>query len=111
VLEVPKDIPDEPMLITKAGDTDDLAITEGDASEPNILEEPDDDAPAPVQSQAAAGPKVPNFHGMTMREVLEEAASRGFTVVPDGSGVARGQSPAPGAVLRQGQIIRVQFTR
>jgi cell division protein FtsI (penicillin-binding protein 3) len=111
VLEVPKDIPDEPMLVAQQnGETDDLAVMEGDSGEPNILEDPDEDeAPAAPVQQAVAGPKVPNFRGMTMREVLAQAASRGFTVVPDGSGVARGQTPAPGAVLHKGQTIRVQF--
>jgi cell division protein FtsI (penicillin-binding protein 3) len=107
VLEVQKDIPDEPMLVAKTEDTNDLATTDGDPAGPNILEEADDDE-APL---VAEGPKVPNFRGMTMREVLATAASRGFTVVPNGSGVARGQTPAPGAVLHEGQTIRVKFER
>ena len=107
VLEVPKDIPDEPMLLTKAGDTDDAAVMDIDEAGPNILEDADDDDAPPV----ADGATVPNFRGMTMREVLATAASHGYTVVPDGSGVARGQTPAPGAVLHQGQPIRVQFAR
>src|ERR1019366_1126063 len=53
-------------------------------------------------------PRVPNFQGMTMRAVLAEAAAKGLSILPDGSGVARVQSPPPGAPLHQGERIRVQ---
>ena len=46
-----------------------------------------------------------------MRAVLAEAAAKGLTVLPDGSGVARVQSPPPGALLHQGERIRVQFAQ
>jgi membrane peptidoglycan carboxypeptidase len=55
------------------------------------------------------GPRVPNFRGMTMRAVLAEAAAKGLSIRADGSGIARVQSPQPGAPLRQGERIRVQF--
>jgi len=64
---------------------------------------PADDAPATAT--------VPNFKGMTLRAVLTEATARGISVQPDGSGVARVQDPPPGAVLHQGERIRVQFAR
>jgi hypothetical protein len=48
---------------------------------------------------------------MTMRAVLAEAASKGLTIMPSGSGVARVQDPPAGAPLRQGERIRVQFAR
>ena len=48
---------------------------------------------------------------MTLRAVLAEAAAKGLAVLPDGSGVARLQIPPPGAVLHEGERIRVQFTR
>ncbi|HYW45451.1 MAG TPA: penicillin-binding protein [Bryobacteraceae bacterium] len=126
ILEVPKDIPDEPVLVAAKQDTDDLAISEGDPDEPNILQDSDEDGepaapPAPIVGPLvpaprngepeAAGPKVPDFRGMSMREVLAEATARGLTVQPDGSGVARVQKPPAGAILRQGEIIRVQFAR
>jgi hypothetical protein len=57
------------------------------------------------------GPKVPNFRGKSLRAVLAEAGARGLTVMPEGSGVARMQSPPPGAVLHEGERIRVQFSR
>jgi hypothetical protein len=64
--------------------------------------------PAPP---APRGPRVPNFRGMTMRAVLAEAAAKGLSILPDGSGIARVQSPPPGAPLHQGERIRVQFAQ
>jgi cell division protein FtsI (penicillin-binding protein 3) len=128
VSDVPKDLPEAPpkkTLITKnrREQLDDLAaadLTDG----PNILEEGDEEAPAPTQQAfygpppapvpapaVPSGPKVPNFRGMTMRAVLMEAAAKGITILPDGSGVARVQSPPPGSPLHQGERIRVQFAR
>jgi hypothetical protein len=54
---------------------------------------------------------VPNFSGMTMRAVLAEAAAKGIAVMPAGSGIARMQSPPAGAILHEGERIRVQFSR
>ncbi|MBZ5623565.1 MAG: transpeptidase family protein [Acidobacteriia bacterium] len=68
--------------------------------------------PKPVMAvQAPPPPTVPNFKGKTLRAVLAEAAAKGLTVLPDGSGVARVQSPPPGSILHQGDRIRVQFER
>ena len=69
-----------------------------------------DAAPANAAS-ADAGPKVPNFRGKTMRAVVEEASAIGLPVLFDGSGIARGQVPAPGTVLHAGERVRVQFAR
>ena len=114
VLDTPKDLPDEPpakTLVAKVSDLDDLADADETSGEPNILEDSDDDAPASATPANPAGPKVPNFRGMSMRAVLAEAAAKGLTVVPAGSGIARIQTPAPGAVLREGERIRVRFSR
>ncbi len=108
-------------------DLNDLAIGDLSDGAHNVLEDGDDDAPAPAQTAAVygpppapvavaapakpPGPKVPNFRGMTMRAVLAEAAAKGLTVMADGSGVARVQSPPPGSPLHQGERIRVQFAR
>src|ERR1039458_1688096 len=67
--------------------------------------------PSPPQPPKPQGPRVPNFRGMTMRAVLAEAAAKGLSILPDGSGVARVQSPPPGTPLHQGERIRVQFAR
>ena len=98
----------KPGVMAKVESADDLASIDL-ASGTNILEEAEDDS-----EEAAAptpGPKVPNFKGMTMRAVLSEAAAKGLNVQPDGSGIAKLQSPPPGAPLRQGERIRVQFAR
>ncbi|MBS1858162.1 MAG: transpeptidase family protein [Acidobacteria bacterium] len=114
--DVPKDIPETipPTLVAKTESADDLAISDLENSSNSILSDDDasDDAAA-VAAEAARtpGPKVPNFKGKTMRAVLAEAAAKGLTVLPDGSGIARLQSPPPGAPLRQGERIRVQFAR
>jgi cell division protein FtsI (penicillin-binding protein 3) len=123
ILEVPRDVPDDPTrtlvaAASKAAPANDLALA-GLGAGPNILQDADDDekpapraTPAPRPNEVAVvGPTVPNFRGMTMRDVLAEAASRGLTVLPDGSGVARIQYPAPGSVLHQGERIRVRFAR
>jgi cell division protein FtsI (penicillin-binding protein 3) len=65
----------------------------------------------PVAPPKPQGPRVPNFRGMTMRAVLAEAAAKGLSILPDGSGIARMQSPPPGAPLHQGERIRVQFAQ
>jgi cell division protein FtsI (penicillin-binding protein 3) len=106
VMDVPKDIIDEPPVTLKTV-LNDLAAADDRTGEANILEEGDEDVPPP----SGGGPTVPNFKGKTMRAVLAEAAARGLTVLPAGSGVARVQNPPPGAVLREGERIRVQFSR
>ncbi len=127
VFDVPKDL-EEPgagktLIAGNAADLNDLAIADLDGNGRSILEEADEveaapaapiygPMPVPVVTVAApAGPRVPNFRGMTMRAVLAEAAAKGLTVLPAGSGVARVQSPPPGAPLHQGERIRVQFDR
>lgn len=124
VLEIPKDVPDEspqPTLVA-AADTSDLADADTDPALRNILEEEDEEAaPAqafvgPKESMAPAppqpaGPTAPNFVGKSLRVVLAEAAAKGLAVTPDGSGIARVQQPAPGAILREGERIRVRFSR
>ena len=122
VLDVPKDLPDEPPIRARAAataDADDLAIADIGSGQPNILEDADDeDQPAVAQAERPLdvpsqpeGLIAPNFRGMTMRAVLAEAAAKGLTVLPDGSGIARVQVPPPGSILHQGERIRVQFAR
>jgi cell division protein FtsI (penicillin-binding protein 3) len=131
VLDVPRDLPDDPPATTvtaqkpAAGDDDDVAIA--DLSEgPNILEDAEDDEQKPgpgtggqalangavlTAGVANAGPLVPDFKGKSMRAVLAEASARGLTVLPDGSGVARVQYPPAGSTLHRGERIRVRFAR
>jgi cell division protein FtsI (penicillin-binding protein 3) len=115
VLDVPKDIPEdqEPAADDKKIDENDLAIA--DLSDPPPLEEAADRpmiGPAPPPKvEVVTGPRAPNFLGMTMRAVVEEAGAMGLPVSLDGRGVARMQVPAPGSVLPPGEPIRVQFAR
>jgi cell division protein FtsI (penicillin-binding protein 3) len=111
VLDVPKDLPETPEPVVASSDSNqsDLAIADTAAGEPNILEEKEEDGPA--APTVVAGLRVPDFTGKTMRAVLAEAAERGLAIVPDGSGVARLQRPPAGSALRQGERIRVRFSR
>ena len=127
VFDAPKDLPDELPVIHagKKGDSKDLSAAGLDSDQPNILEDDEDSesadtpevadansgAPGTDAANQGAGPLVPNFTGKTMRAVLAEAASKGLTVVPDGSGVARVQDPPAGAPALPGERIRVQFAR
>jgi cell division protein FtsI (penicillin-binding protein 3) len=56
-------------------------------------------------------PKVPNFVGKTVRDVMTEAAADGLDVDMLGSGLARTQSPQAGSSLLPGEHIRVRFAR
>jgi cell division protein FtsI (penicillin-binding protein 3) len=60
---------------------------------------------------SATRPTVPDFRGKTMRSVVEESSANGIDVMIEGSGVARAQVPLPGSPLRQGEQIRIVFTR
>jgi cell division protein FtsI (penicillin-binding protein 3) len=57
------------------------------------------------------GPRTPNLMGKTMRDVITETSALGLTIESQGSGIARTQKPAPGAVLQPGERIMVQFGR
>jgi cell division protein FtsI (penicillin-binding protein 3) len=119
VLDVPQDLPDAPPVTTVAGnqkppEDEDVALTDF-ADGPNVLEDAEDDearsAPPGTGAPSVPGPRVPDFRGKSMRVVLAEAAARGITVLPAGSGVARVQYPPAGSTLHQGERIRVRFAR
>ncbi len=121
ILEVPKDVPEDPhedKTPTSPESANDLMIADVGAGAPNILEDEAESEqpgvqpavhPAPIQKPA--GPAVPNFQGKTVRAVVQDASAMGLTVLLDGSGIARGQTPVAGSPLRPGDLIRVQFTR
>jgi cell division protein FtsI (penicillin-binding protein 3) len=68
--------------------------------------------PAPVpHGPVSNAPMVPDFRGKSMRDVVEESSANGIVVMIEGSGVARAQVPLPGTPLRQGEQIRIVFTR
>ena len=127
--EVPKDLPEaipNTVVAKNAADLNDLAVSDLERVNEDLLADAEEDvaaaaAPthsltlgAPIAAPALpkpSGPRVPNFRGMTMRAVLAEAAAKGLSILPDGSGIARVQSPPPGAPLHQGERIRVQFAQ
>jgi membrane peptidoglycan carboxypeptidase len=129
--EVPKDLPEaipNTLVAKNAADLNDLAVSDLERLNEDLLADAEEDvaaAPSPLNPLAQGppavavvpappaprGPRVPNFRGMTMRAVLAEAAAKGLSILPDGSGIARVQSPPPGAPLHQGERIRVQFAQ
>ena len=113
LLEVPKDLPDEPadtLVANKKPEPEEGQAFTDLADGENILMDSEEGDDQPVDPDYH-GPTVPNFRGKTMRDVLAEASSKGLTILPNGSGVARVQYPAAGAPLHQGERIRVQFSR
>ncbi len=72
-------------------------------------------APAPPSSPGSSpqntGAMVPDFRGKSMRDAMDTASASGIEVTVEGSGVARAQVPLPGTPLRQGDRIRIVFTR
>jgi cell division protein FtsI (penicillin-binding protein 3) len=76
--------------------------------------------PAPASSiqpngtvvlDVGGGPTVPSFIGKSMRAAIETAQSTGIELDAVGSGVAREQSPAPGAPMPPGGKVAVRFAR
>ncbi len=52
---------------------------------------------------------VPNLKGMSIREAGNLLESLGVKLQPEGSGLAEGQSPAPGSKLPRGGTVKVEF--
>lgn len=107
ILNIPKDLPDEPVKTEKI-----VASVEADASFPLLTEE------KPVEEVENSGGEVtkaslvtPNFAGMTLRAVLELSSQKGFRIDPSGSGLVREQIPAAGEPVAYGQRIKLRFAR
>jgi cell division protein FtsI (penicillin-binding protein 3) len=66
---------------------------------------------APRRSPQLGGIKVPDFRGLPLSAVLEEAAAEGLEVEIRGNGLARDQDLPPGSYLPARASIRVQFTK
>jgi cell division protein FtsI (penicillin-binding protein 3) len=134
MLDVPKDLPE--MLPSHDGDQadeNDVAIAGlGSSIPPPLVQAEDavaaDDRPVASAESASdqrpflkdektnpardlAGPRVPNFRGKTLRDVIEESAALGIPVEFKGGGIAQAQVPEAGEVLPVGQSVRVQFGR
>ena len=133
VMDVPKDLPEMiPSEGSDPADENDVAIADlGSSIPPPLVQAGDavaaDDRPVASANSALdqrlflaqggspshdlAGPRVPNFQGKTVRNVIEQAAALGIPVEFTGSGIARAQVPEPGAILPTGRFVRVQFGR
>jgi cell division protein FtsI (penicillin-binding protein 3) len=132
VMDVPKDLPEMVPTGNAPADENDVAIADlGSSIPPPLVPAGDavaaDDRPVASANNAPdqrtflaqsgssghdlAGPRVPNFEGKTVRNVIEQAAALGIPVEFTGSGVARAQFPVAGAILPAGRWVRVQFGR
>jgi cell division protein FtsI (penicillin-binding protein 3) len=128
-LEVPRDVPVATETLRAgraklAPEKDDTLADAGDFDPSPAPMPAAADDPAPVVSRPApAGPAqtveiaegdgvpAPELLGKTVREVTEECMKLGFTPVLVGTGIATEQSPVPGARIRRGSRITVQFAR
>lgn len=125
VMDVPRDIPDNtPEPAEEPAETNDLAIA--DLGAPPVEPPPPADGGVLTPVSAAAGeepagpltapvdlvgPRVPDFRGKTLRAVAQAAGEMGLPVEYVGEGIARAQTPPPGAILPRGARMRVVFTR
>jgi cell division protein FtsI (penicillin-binding protein 3) len=55
--------------------------------------------------------RVPSLLGLSMRDVVVQAAAAGLDVEIAGSGTSREQIPAPGAMVAEGTKIVVKCAR
>ena len=60
---------------------------------------------------AAAGPKVPDFVGKTVKDAMQQALADGIDLEIEGDGLARSQYPAVGTPLAPNERVRVKFSR
>jgi cell division protein FtsI (penicillin-binding protein 3) len=118
ILDVPRDLPEKPqadLQLIKAkldvpAEVDDDVSIAGLDDGPSIMEE-DPDANPLVTPATLTGPRIPDFRGKSVRDVIEQSSESGLPVLIEGTGIARRQSPPPGAILTEGGKIRVVFRR
>ncbi len=128
-LEVPRDIPVTAVTLrgSRAGAArpQDEGLTDDSDFEPiqGTANAAMDDLPSPPPPSAPVSPAptvelaqgdgipAPELHGKTVRDVTEMCLKLGLTPVLVGTGIATDQSPQPGAMIRRGSRITVQFGR
>jgi cell division protein FtsI (penicillin-binding protein 3) len=126
ILNVPKDLPDDDRVIdNEPVDVNDLSIAglDPEAGSEFVSLDPPTLAQGSgplgqgffvgptMASNVAAGPRIPNFIGKSMREVIQQASAAGIAVEFTGAGVARAQAPLPGQFAPAGEPVRIQFAR
>jgi cell division protein FtsI/penicillin-binding protein 2 len=128
-LDVPRDVPvtAETLRASRAQAAREKDDNLSDASDFDPVQAPmaaagDDPAPAISHSAPAAtaptveiaegeGVPAPQLLGKTVRDVTQECLKMGLAPVLVGTGIATEQSPEPGARIRRGSRITVQFAR
>jgi cell division protein FtsI (penicillin-binding protein 3) len=120
--DVPEDIEallekdrEQALKDAKANGTeqDDVTMAEADGplSDDELKEAQGESVSGATSDSDPDAPKVPNFVGKTVKDVMTEAAADGLDVDLSGSGLARLQTPQPGAALLPGEHIHVRFAR
>ncbi len=94
----------------KAKESDDTSLAELNPPTEEEMQQASGNESEQMVADASA-PKVPNFVGKTVKDVMEEATSRGVEVDLLGDGMARAQTPTAGSVLMPGEHIAVRFAR
>jgi cell division protein FtsI (penicillin-binding protein 3) len=128
-LEVPRDVPVAAETLrasrAQAAQQKDENLTDASDFDPvqtSAAAAIDETAPAiPLSAPSATAPTVelvegdgvpaPQLLGKTVRDVTQECLKMGLTPVLVGTGIATEQSPEPGATMRRGSRITVQFSR
>jgi cell division protein FtsI (penicillin-binding protein 3) len=77
-------------------------------SEP-VADDPEASEAETVEVAVAAGPQMPDFRGMSYRQVVEVMQTQGINVNLRGHGRVIEQSPAPGAAIPYGALIWVRL--
>lgn len=110
-----KEQKDKKALNDDAKESDDVSLAELNPPTAEDLKEalgqPAVDGAAPDGDVDPNAPKVPNFLGRTIKDVMQLAAADGIDVDMLGDGLARAQNPPAGTLLVPGEHIRVRFTR
>jgi cell division protein FtsI/penicillin-binding protein 2 len=126
-LDVPRDVPLSPQLVQTAyrknNESDDTSLDDLSAVDFNAQTDANEQAPKPEQAtpqtpqtsevvlSADEGGDivVPDFSGKTMRDVSEGCMRLGLNPVLLGTNAAIQQTPAPGAKVRRGTKVLVEF--
>jgi cell division protein FtsI (penicillin-binding protein 3) len=92
-------------------ETDDVSLAELNPPTAEEMQAASGEAVNPDVITDVNSPKVPNFVGKTVKDVMQEATATGIEVELFGEGMARTQTPLAGTVLLPGEHIAVRFAR
>jgi len=133
-MDVPQDIPVDANALRANSRDHSNTLSNGQSNDQNLADASDFDpvqavanavveTPANMDASAIGSPaqtvelaeglgiSVPDLRGKTVREVTERCMKLGLNPVLVGTGIAAGQSPEPGAAIRPGSRITVEFAR